>query len=65
MDDGRMVHAECHGRSYDIPEVWLMGFCTARDGDDSPRTVWEAIAWWAWQVALEELEHAERVKLEG
>ena len=55
----RIVHAEHDGRSYEIPEMWLMGFCTARGQDDSPRTMREAIAWWAFQTQLSEQEDDE------
>lgn len=54
MSGGRMIHATYKGQSYEIPEVWLMGFCCARGADDGPRTMQEAVAWWAWQCELAE-----------
>lgn len=57
---GRVVEATFNGRCYSIPEVWLMGFCSARGRDDSPRTMHDAIAWWAYQEELREREEASR-----
>lgn len=37
------------GERYDIPEIWLAGFCQAH-GHCHPR---EAIAWWHQQALME------------
>ena len=54
--EGRILHATYGGRTYEIPEIWMMGFCSARGQDDSPRTIQDGIAWWAYQTELAERE---------
>ena len=52
-----MTEATFEGRTYTIPDLWLMGFCEPR-GDQPRRSIVEAVAWWAWQTGLAELENA-------
>jgi len=54
---GRVTEATFEGRTYTIPDIWLMGFCEPRGDRDQPRRgIVEGVAWWAWQTGLAELE---------
>lgn len=43
----RTVTATVRGTTYEIPEIWLIGF---------PGTVEEGVQWWAYQSELAALE---------
>lgn len=49
-----IVKVKYAGRSYEIPGIWVAGYC--RDG----RTVFDAIKWWHYQAELERLWRAHR-----
>jgi hypothetical protein len=55
-----MTLATYNGRTYDIPDIWLAGFCQSRYTPGHPTlagaTILEAVAWWAWQEELKERE---------
>lgn len=50
----RYLTAQFEGRTYEIPEMWVAGFC--REGN----TVEEAVAYWHTQTILGEHERGER-----
>ena len=45
--EGDVIRATYAGQTYQIPGIWLAGYC--RNG----RTVLEAIQWWHYQATLE------------
>lgn len=51
---GRMTTATYEGRTYEIPEIWIAGFC------HHGATVHDAIIWWAYQAELKRIEEANR-----
>lgn len=48
------VEAKYEGRTYTIPEIWLVGATTG----PYALTIQQAIAQWAWQTELAEREEA-------
>lgn len=47
----RTTHVRVDGVSYEIPEIWLAGFCTA-----NRCTVEAAVNWWHHQEQLRQIE---------
>lgn len=52
--NSRTVVATYEGRTYEIPEICVMGFCTGAAARGEPSSVLDAVAWWAYQTALGE-----------
>lgn len=52
----QMVKATYEGRTYEIPDLWLMGNSQRHriDGHDIQESLRLAIATWAWQTELAE-----------
>lgn len=50
---GRVTIATVEGRTFEIPEIWIAGFC------HHGATVHEAIIWWAYQAELKRIEEGE------
>lgn len=48
---GRMTTVIYQGQTYEIPDIWLAGFCHGTD-----RTILEGIQWWAYQAELARIE---------
>jgi hypothetical protein len=46
---GHVTRCTLNGRTYDIPDMWLVGICQSNDWD-----IPQAVGYWAWQVELEE-----------
>jgi hypothetical protein len=44
-----MPQVKVHGRTENIPDMWLAGFCTA-----NKLTVQSAVEWWLWQSEMEQ-----------
>lgn len=44
------------GRKYTIPDIWIMGFCQGAKLRGEPSEIHDAIAAWAYQAALAELD---------
>ncbi len=55
--NARTTIATYNGRQYQIPEMWLAGFCS-NGPDGRSRSLADAVAWWAWQTELAEREEA-------
>lgn len=52
MNPEKVRRVEIEGRVYEIPDMWLAGFCRAG------RSVRDAIDYWHQQALLEELEES-------
>jgi len=49
-----MPTVTAHGRTEEIPDIWLAGFCTGNNC-----SVQDAIAYWVWQSDLREQDEKE------
>lgn len=57
--NSRTIVAIHEGRTYEIPEAWVVGFCTGAAARGEPSSILDAVAWWAYQAALAEQEEAD------
>ena len=56
---GPVCKATYRGRTYQIPDIWIAGFCQGAKLRGEPHEIGDAIAYWAQQVAYAELEEAD------
>lgn len=52
---GHMTTVTYQGQTYEIPDIWLAGFCHG-----TGRTILEGIQWWAYQAELARIEEENR-----
>jgi hypothetical protein len=48
--------ATVRGQRYEIPEIWVMGWCHGARLRHEPSSIADAVAFWAWQAELERAE---------
>jgi len=54
--NSRTVSAIYQGRTYHIPEPWIVGYCQSARAQREPDQVIDAVVYWAWQTELAERE---------
>lgn len=52
--NGQTIVATYKGRTYEIPDICIMGFCTGAAARGEPSSILDAVAWWAYQTNLRE-----------
>jgi hypothetical protein len=55
-DTAGVLLARWQDRTYSIPQIWLAGYMEGVKARGENVTIREAIAWWAYQQELAELE---------
>lgn len=53
---GPVIHASINDRNFEIPEIWVIGYCQGARLRGEPSGIEDAIAHWAWQQTLAERE---------
>ena len=55
--NGHMTHVKMiDGREFDIPDIWIAGFCQGARLRGEPSGVEDAIYYWVWQAELADAE---------